>query len=272
MGRDPVPGAGAGPAAAEPPAPIPVLEEREGLVVVAKPAGISTEELLGRLRAQFEAVGRAVQLQSVSRLDKQTSGAIVIATSSAGNHWLTAQFADHTVGKRYLCLCTGRVEPPVGEVCAKLRVFDKSDFFRVEVSPHGKPAHTTYRRVEVLQDSGGDEYSLMEVQPVSGRTHQIRVHMQSIGHPLVGDTKYNPHRAAKRHLRWCPRLFLHAAGLTVLDMQSDSLTVSQPLPPDLEAVLSSLRHHTPGPNPTADGERTGSPDTPAPHDLVAAQL
>ena len=113
--------------------------------------------------------------------------------------------------------------------------------------PPGKPASTRWHRRQVFYDDQGRKYSLLEVHPLTGRTHQIRAHMAHLGWPLAGDTKYGSTKRTKAQLQtWCPRLFLHAACLEVRDLQGGPWRVSAPLTPDLQAALASL-HSTSAP-------------------------
>ena len=193
-------------------------------------------------------------IPSVSRLDKSTSGVMVVPTSKVGEIVLTEQFKNRSVDKTYTALVRGVTEPH-GTIDAKLHVSNDKDHFRVYVSPKGKPAVTVYRRLQLvrLAERAGcsdapsghtgkttdDIFSLLEVKPLTGRTHQIRAHFAAHGHPLVSDTKYKP-KVAKKQLRWCPRLFLHATRIRVRDVEGAVLEADAILPGDLQEVLKQM--------------------------------
>ncbi len=160
--------------------------------------------------------------------------------------------------KTYTALVRGVTEPH-GTIDAKLHVSNDKHHFRVYVSPKGKPAVTEYRRLQLLRlpehagcsdkhsgDTGNMAdaiFSLLEVKPLTGRTHQIRAHFAARGHPLVSDTKYKP-KVAKRQLTWCPRLFLHATRIRVRDVDGAVLDAEATLPDDLQMVLEQMEEVT----------------------------
>lgn len=241
----------------EPPSllPVDVLAVGNGAAIVSKPAGISTEAWMysvgGAVAHEFEPSG---PIPSVSRLDKYTSGVMVVPTTRLGETVLTEQFKERSVDKTYTALVRGVTEPH-GTIDAKLHVSNDKNHFRVYVSPKGKPAVTEYLRLCVLRmperttcsdkpsqaaaTKAEDVFSLLEVKPLTGRTHQIRAHFAAHGHPLVSDTKYKP-KVAKRQLRWCDRLFLHATRIRVRDVDGTALEAEAPLPVDLQAVLDQM--------------------------------
>ncbi|CAJ1443969.1 unnamed protein product [Effrenium voratum] len=245
------------------PATTDVLGEAPGLAVVLKRPGVTSEAELAALQAHFQQRGLDRQVISVSRLDKDTSGLLVAATSQEGAECLTQQFKEHQVFKRYLALCTGSIEPLRGEVDAKLYISGFSEKYRAYVSPKGKPSTTGYevlaklRRQAVCvapsdelsqpleryvrQHCPGEEYSLLACYPRTGRTHQIRAHMEFKGHPLVSDANYNPRGQARRHFAWCPRLWLHCQQMCLLDLEGRRHDFRAPLPSDLLAVLAGCQ-------------------------------
>ena len=250
--------------------------------MVAKPPEVSTEAFLFSVsdvvphEFNDDGGGRGSGsgvIPSVSRLDKMTSGVLVVPTNKMGEDVLTQQFKGRDATKTYLALVRG-VTASEGRIDAKLHVSKDTHHFRVYVSPKGKAAVTEYRLLRVLKltnspagsssgtsggsglgDSRPDEadtrqsaaeperskevFSLLEVKPLTGRTHQIRAHFASEGFPLVSDTKYKP-KVAKRQLKFCPRLFLHAVRLSVRDVDGAVVEAEAPLPSDLQAVLSLM--------------------------------
>lgn len=194
----------------------------------------------------------------VHRLDKDTSGALILAKNPGALVNLLAQFKQRTVSKKYTCLVHGKFRVPEGVIQAPVEraSFDRQRFV---VGVTGRPAETQYRvqayfpsltkealalfsplqkkRLSVYQG-----FSLVECTPKTGRTHQIRVHLQHWGHPIVGDAKYVGKKRAKLDAVWLGRQFLHASQLTVTHPRSgESLTIEAPLADDLQAALALLK-------------------------------
>jgi tRNA pseudouridine32 synthase / 23S rRNA pseudouridine746 synthase len=213
-----------------------VLYEDEGLVVVDKPAGMATAAGGGiEADASVHAwvTGHAgARTFIVHRLDRGTSGVIVFAKTPDAHRRLSQAFESRAVTKRYLAVVDGHLPRATGEVAERLRVFGSG---RVGVDPKGSDALTRYRRLERLQ--GAD---LLEVEPLTGRRHQIRVHCYAIGHPVLGDTRYG----AERPVGAAPRLMLHAAELQLPGAGSEALVVHVDPPPDFAEVIE-LRRRAP---------------------------
>lgn len=183
-----------------------VLHRNSSLMVIDKPCGISMEALIERMRCYVAATcaipreGDDYVIDSVSRLDQQTSGVVVIPLTRVAEKSLTDLFASRQVHKYYICIVMGVVgdgEGYCGEVKSKLKHVADDD--RTYVHQNGKFAHTKYICMRVLpyayMDDDGNyveiKYSVCICSPLTGRTHQIRVHMCSIGHPLLGDYRYS---------------------------------------------------------------------------------
>ncbi|CAE8586885.1 unnamed protein product [Polarella glacialis] len=255
---------------------LPVLCHGPGVVGIFKPAGVTTEEAVRQLSQQLghrRHMPKPVDLHVVSRLDHPTSGVLPLglgAVGSAAANWLGAQFAGRLVRKEYVCLCEG---PSLGltgfqgNVSTPLHTveLDGGRASRTEVSPLGRQAFTGY---EVLarymppsssdlslpshdREPGvnghddergreGRELMLLRVRPLTGRTHQIRVHMASIGRPLLGDLTYGAKEASV--LRSCPRLFLHARRVELRDLAGKPFVAEATLPQELGEVLVQLQH------------------------------
>ncbi|MGH9441328.1 MAG: RluA family pseudouridine synthase, partial [Thermoanaerobaculia bacterium] len=154
----------------------------------------------------------------VHRLDVGTSGVVLLAKDPEAHRELSRLFQDRLVEKTYRALVWGRPRPAEGSIEAALTV-DRSDRRKMAVSDGGKPARTDYRTLE-----RGRSIAHVELSPRTGRTHQIRVHLASRGHPIVGDDLYGGPRwrgvrepALRRALRDVPRLLLHALGLAFRD-------------------------------------------------------
>ena len=163
----------------------------------------------------------------VHRLDKDTSGLMAVALTDAAHRSLARQIKERQVRKRYLALVNGVVLPETGELSGPIARHPR-DRKRMAVVLHGREALTRYRTVRRF-----GEYTLVEVMPVTGRTHQIRVHFASIGHPLVGDRVYG------RSSPLLNRHFLHAAGLGLFLPPHEErwCEFTAPLPEELRRVL-----------------------------------
>lgn len=172
----------------------------------------------------------------VHRLDKDTSGLLVIAKTPEAFERLKEQFKSRTVIKKYLALVHGKVEPPEGSINAPI---ERNPFNRMHfgIFPGGREAVTQYRTYKTYRT-----YTLLEITPHAGRTHQIRVHMKYINHPIVSDPIYGGRKNLQADLQFCPRLFLHAASLLIKHPETEeSQEFSSPLPSDLEGVLKLLK-------------------------------
>ncbi|CAJ1395064.1 unnamed protein product [Effrenium voratum] len=171
------------------------------------------------------------------RLDVDTSGAIMIGKTAEGFRHLREAFSSHVVFKEYLCLVHGAVKESSGEVNQPI-LWDCGTNTSC-ISSSGDWAQTFFTRVGHYRLKGGNQvFSLCRIVIVTGRTHQIRVHMASIGHPLVSDGKYNSKN--KTDLMWCPRMFLHAWRLGFYDLFYAWQEVRTSLPSDLRKALRML--------------------------------
>ena len=217
-----------------------VVYEDADLLVVDKPAGLVTHPAPGHPDhtlanavlahcPDLEGVGGEVRPGLVHRLDRDTSGLIVVAKNDAAQAGLSGQFKDRTVSKAYLAVVTGYPEPARAIIDAPIGRHPRSRT-RMAVVSTGRDAVTEY---EVLKRLRG--YSLVEVRPRTGRTHQIRVHMASVAHPLAGDTTYgSPAPGLERH-------FLHAHRLAFDHPRTGRrLELESPLPGDLQDFLDSV--------------------------------
>ncbi len=225
------------------PMPLKVVYENEDLLVIDKPPGLvvhpahghESGTLANALVAHYPDLPRDEQNRPgiVHRLDKDTSGLIVVARTEEARRDLQRQFEEGRVEKRYLALVEGRVEPRSGVVDAPIGR-DPRHRKRMAVVPRGgREAITEYGVLEYLSD-----YTLLEVRPRTGRTHQVRVHLAFIRHPVVGDKVYG-HRKQRLRLK---RQFLHAQRLGFLHPSSGAfIDVTCELPQDLADVLERLR-------------------------------
>ncbi len=223
-----------------------VVHEDEAIVVVDKPAGLVVHPgagnpdgtLVNGLLSRFPeiaAVGAPERPGIVHRLDAGSSGLLVVARTAAASESLISQFAAHTATRRYIALVWGHPAATHGIVDAPIGR-DPADPTRMAVVADGRPARTEYEVVENLVGSG--DVALLGCRLETGRTHQIRVHLAAVGHPLVGDTVYG----AGRSTLGLARPFLHAAELSFdHPTTGERLTFASELPADLAQLLTTLR-------------------------------
>ncbi|MEX2053596.1 MAG: RluA family pseudouridine synthase [Patescibacteria group bacterium] len=194
---------------------------------------------LGSAEPSNSGLGIGGRAGIVHRLDKETSGILVVAKTPEAFERLQAQFKVREVEKEYLALVhgetprEGRIEEPIGRI-PKLH----GHFGVVE---GGRESMTEYRR-EALYGIEEEKYSFLRVHPRTGRTHQIRVHLKHIGHPVVADPLYLSDKRLKADLEFCPRLFLHAASLAFTHPSSGArMRFEAELPVDLQKALAGLK-------------------------------
>lgn len=231
-----------------------ILYEDKEILVISKPSGMVVNRAQSVVGETVEdwAEGRVPRVARVSqvpragivhRLDKETSGVLLIAKTSEVFRELQRQFKDREVEKTYIALVHGRVAPVEGVIKAPLgRLPWNRERFGILAG--GREAETAYKVVRsmgyVVKD-GKEEFSLVEFYPKTGRTHQIRVHAKSIGHPVVGDTFYAGRKTARNDRKWCPRLALHAAKITFTHPETGKrMTVEAPLPLELQNALKKF--------------------------------
>ena len=224
------------------PIPLAVVYEDADVIVVDKPAGMVVHPAPGHQRGTLAnallahvpglSVGGSQRPGIVHRLDKDTSGLIVAAKTDRGRTALVTQWEDRSVEKTYLALVSGLVEDDDAIVDAPIGR-DPKNRQRMAVVRSGRPAVTRFHVVERFRNT-----SLLEVSIETGRTHQIRVHLAFIGHPIVGDQLYGRARPMEPQL---DRQFLHASALAFLLPDGTALRLEAPLPDDLQAVLEELR-------------------------------
>jgi RluA family pseudouridine synthase len=210
-----------------------ILLDDGRLLAVDKPEGVpcipDRRGSPGHLRQILEqATGR--RLFVVHRLDTDTSGLVVFAQDADLHKWLSIQFQDHRVLKEYTALVIGSPEPPEGTIDSPLRRFG-SGRTAVDTSA-GKPAVTSYSVTAVV-----GMYSLVSLRPLTGRTHQIRAHLYSIGHPVAGDFMYGD-RAVQAGF---PRLMLHATRLEFTSPDGSMTRLSSPPGGSFESVVEACR-------------------------------
>jgi len=226
--------------------PLRVLYEDEDLVAIDKPAGMVVHAgagvhsgtlvnaLLHRFGALSSAAG-ALRPGIVHRLDRFTSGVLLVAKTDAAHHALAAQFSGRQVEKIYVALVHGSVKPETGRIERPIARDPKRRTRMTARAQKGRAAWSEYR---VLRRFA--QFSLLEVRIGTGRTHQIRVHLSSLGHPVAGDTLYG---APARTPGQPPlgRYFLHARSIRFHQpTNGKEITIEAPLPPELEAWMAGL--------------------------------
>jgi 23S rRNA pseudouridine955/2504/2580 synthase len=218
-----------------------VLYEDKKLLVIDKPAGIAVHGGSGISHGVIELLRAArpdlKDLSLVHRLDRETSGCLVIAKKRSALRALHEKFREGIVEKNYLALVVGDWQFGEQLIDAPLLVTHRKGGERhVIVSPDGKAAQT---RVRLSKTYG--KFSLLQCSPLTGRTHQIRVHLQSAGFPIAGDDRYGDPDANKRvKALGLARLFLHAQSISFPDEHGNELHFAAPLPDDLDRFLSAL--------------------------------
>lgn len=225
--------------------PLRVILDHPDVLVVDKPAGLVVHPAAGHesgtlvnavmgLIPDLEGIGGELRPGIVHRLDKDTSGLILIAKNERAHRYLQDQFRLREVEKVYLALVDGKPPTPNGRIEAPI-ARDPAHRKQMAVVPPGKgrDAVTEYFTRETFA-----QHTLVEAHPLTGRTHQIRLHLAFVGCPIVGDTLYGRRKVSlplHRH-------FLHAARLTVrLPGEKHPRTFESPLPPELDQVLQQLR-------------------------------
>src|SRR5215210_2152171 len=218
--------------------PLGVVYEDADVIVVDKPAGMVVHPAPGHPRGTLAnallghvpgiSVGGSQRPGIVHRLDKDTSGLIVAAKTDRGRTSLVSQWEDRSVEKIYLALVAGSISDEEATIDAPIGR-DPKNRQRMAILRSGRPAITRFRVVERFSKA-----TLLEVSPETGRTHQIRVHLAFIGHPILGDQLYGRPRETDLHL---DRQFLHASALEFQLPGGAALRLEASLPNDLAAVL-----------------------------------
>jgi len=226
--------------------PLDVIFENDDLMIINKPAGMVVHPAPGHDQGtlvnavlghdpDIEGIGGEERPGIVHRLDKDTSGLIVVAKNERAHRWLTEQFKERLVEKTYLALVDGKPPTPVGRVEAPIGR-DLKDRKKMAIVPlsKGREAVSEYKTLESFH-----KHTLLEFHPHTGRTHQIRLHCVMLGCPIVADTIYGNQKKSvqlKRH-------FLHAFQMKlILPGEKEARTFEAPLPVELESVLETLRN------------------------------
>ena len=237
------------------PSHLDVLLDHPEFVVINKPAGIpviperfdtSGDDLHTLVKVRF-----GDSMMVVHRIDRETSGIVLFARSAEAHRHLSLQFQDNKVRKTYLALVVGAPLWDERTVDLPLRADGDRRHRTLVDAGRGKPSTTDYRVLERL-----GPYSLVEAHPLTGRTHQVRVHLAAMGAPIAVDPLYgteHPILLSSFKRRYTPsareerpllaRLGLHASALGFTSLSGEDITVEAPLPRDLNATLNQLRKH-----------------------------
>ncbi len=236
--------------------PLTIVHEDADLIVIDKPAGLVVHPasgnfdgtlvnaLLHHCAGGLSGIGGVARPGIVHRIDKDTSGLLVVAKSDAAHEGLARQFADHSIERRYAAIVAGIPTPPLGTVDAPLaRSTTDRKKIAVTTIDRGRRAVTHYRVVERLAHA-----SLIECRLETGRTHQVRVHMAHIRHPLLGDPAYggaqSRHRPLLKALGFA-RQALHAARLGFIHpITGEKLAFEAAMPADMQELFTRLRVDT----------------------------
>ena len=232
--------------------PLKIVFEDDHLLVVDKPAGLVVHPAAGNLDGtlmnallhhcggSLSGIGGVARPGIVHRIDKDTSGLLVVAKTDVAHEGLAKQFAAHSIDRRYLAIVTGVPKTSEGIVDASLaRSSSNRKKIAIVESDRGKRAVTHWKRLALLKDA-----ALIQCRLETGRTHQVRVHMASIGHPLLGDPVYG--RSGKTHGKLLKELEFHRQALHATELgfihpvTKHRLSFASPMPPDMQELFNAL--------------------------------
>ena len=232
--------------------PLTILFEDEHLLVVDKPAGLVVHPAAGNLDGtlvnallhhcggSLSGIGGVARPGIVHRIDKDTSGLLVVAKTDFAHEGLAKQFAAHSIDRRYLAIVSGIPTASGGTIDAPLaRSAANRKKIAIVKGSRGKRAVTRWKRLNLLIDA-----ALVECRLETGRTHQVRVHMASIGHPLVGDPVYG--RSGRTHGKLLKELGFHRQALHAAELgfthpvTRHRLSFTSPMPPDMQELFKAL--------------------------------
>ena len=214
-----------------------VIYKDDNIIVLNKPSGLAVQggtntsrHVDGMLEAlRFELNEKPKLLH---RIDKDTSGVLVLARNRTWADRLTKAFREHTLPKTYLALVNSCPKNPAGEIKAPLEKCGEKSL----VGPDGKPAATVYKTL----DEVGSKFALVEASPLTGRTHQIRAHMEYIGCPIVGDDKYFGGEKRQKYASIPDKLYLHAYKIDLSALYNKKTVIKAALPEHFKKALAAL--------------------------------
>lgn len=214
-----------------------VIYKDDNIIVLNKPSGLAvhggtntSRHVDGMLEALRFELNEKPKL--VHRIDKDTSGVLVLARNRTWADRLTKAFREHTLPKTYLALVNSCPKNPAGEIKAPLEKCGEKSL----VGPDGKPAATVYKTL----DEVGSKFALVEASPLTGRTHQIRAHMEYIGCPIVGDDKYFGGEKRQKYASIPDKLYLHAYKIDLSALYNKKTVIKAALPEHFKKALAAL--------------------------------
>ena len=214
-----------------------VIYKDDNIIVLNKPSGLAVQggtntsrHVDGMLEALRFELNEKPKL--VHRIDKDTSGVLVLARNRTWADRLTKAFREHTLPKTYLALVNSCPKNPAGEIKAPLEKCGEKSL----VSPDGKPAATVYKTLGEV----GSKFALVETSPLTGRTHQIRAHMEYIGCPIVGDDKYFGGEKRQKYASIPDKLYLHAYKIDLSALYNKKTVIKAALPEHFKKALAAL--------------------------------
>ena len=240
-----------------------IVFEDNDLIVLNKPAGIVIHPGAGNFdktivnalihynKNSLSNIGDELRPGIVHRIDKNTSGLIVIAKNNQAHEHLSNQFSNHTITRIYQLLIWGKLRPSKGRVETLITRSSKNRQMMEVSNRKGKKAITNYKTVEIFENKKTPTLSLLNCSLETGRTHQIRVHMNHLGHSIVGDDKYkkkfkkisNINRSLEKKIISLKRQFLHAKTIAFIHpKKNEKMVFNSILPQDLEIILEMLRN------------------------------
>jgi 23S rRNA pseudouridine1911/1915/1917 synthase len=231
-----------------------IIFEDRALVVISKPSGmvsneaqsVLTETVQGWHKTRCELSDGESEFHQkaglVHRLDRDTSGVMVLAKTEEAYEFLKNQFLERKTLKKYTALVYGEFKETEGMITEPLMRHPKNMYKFTVGGDRSKSAITEWKVIEAFKKDR-KVFTLLELTPHTGRTHQLRVHLQHMNHPIVSDSIYGYAKKVKEDLTWCPRLFLHAKYLEFTHPDSLERTIFEaPFPSDLASVLQNLNN------------------------------
>jgi 23S rRNA pseudouridine955/2504/2580 synthase len=193
-----------------------IIYEDDNLIIINKPAGLAVQ-LGTSTKISVDVMAKAYNLEArlAHRIDKETSGVVILTKNIATARWMLHLFRSGEISKKYVAIVSGKFQSPYGRISLPLSRVHGTSFVDIE---HGKEAVTDYRVIKQL----GDGKALLEVMPLTGRTHQIRLHLSSINCPILGDIKFGGLRAE--------HLFLHAHKISLSVRDRGQIHQTAPIP------------------------------------------
>tara|TARA_Y100001958_G_C21117495_1_gene462628 strand:+ start:20 stop:1000 length:981 start_codon:yes stop_codon:yes gene_type:complete len=240
-----------------------IIYEDKDLIVLNKPAGIVMHPGAGNFentivnalinydKDSLSNIGDELRPGIVHRIDKNTSGLVVIAKNNSSHEHLSDQFSNHTITRVYQLLIWGKIRPSKGKIKTLITRSSKNRQMMEASSTRGKKAITNYKTLEIFENDNSPTLSLLECKLETGRTHQIRVHMNYVGHSIVGDDIYkkkykkikNINPLLEKKLVGLERQFLHAKTIGFIHPRSNKeMFFNSILPQELEIILKMLRN------------------------------